>query len=535
MKKIIVMLLVGMILISFASAIVTVCCEKTKSGAWCQNVPEDECASGSKQEYTSCDNSAYCALGCCYNNFEGTCLQNTPQQVCQDGNGLWNEDSSCNIPQCSLGCCLMGDQAAFVTKVRCKKLSALYGLEINFRTDLSNEIQCIAATTSKVKGACVYDDEYFTRTCEFITQEECKTRTSSSENESEFYANILCSNEELETDCGYSRKTTLVDGKDGVYFLDTCGNIANIYDSSKAEDQTYWNYVYSRSESCNPDSANIGSKSCGNCDYFKGSVGMNAKTAKDIDSSIGTPNMGDYICANLGCNDADFKKDKGRNPLHGETWCVSNAKGGYTDGTGLYENLPGARYFRFVCYNGAITVEPCAEYRKEICIEEFDEERDFSYANCRVNRFQDCTAQTTKDECEDTDYRDCEWNTWGIKPKFIETDDEGDEKLLDNESVACFPKYTPGYDFWQSTEAEGACSAGVSKCVVECEKKLGSGWDCDNGDPSGCGDEDDTTDMWEEDCMIKCNKFGDCGNSYNYLGIMSNDNGFTVSKETKKD
>jgi hypothetical protein len=33
--------------------------------------------------------------------------------------------------------------------------------------------------------------------------------------------------------CGKTTNTVCVEGKDEVYFVDSCGNVANIYDASK--------------------------------------------------------------------------------------------------------------------------------------------------------------------------------------------------------------------------------------------------------------------------------------------------------------
>ena len=61
-----------------------------------------------------------------------TLLENgTPVQVMaddpvQEGGGVWDPTADCSVPQCELGCCLIGDQAAFVTNTRCRRLSGLY-------------------------------------------------------------------------------------------------------------------------------------------------------------------------------------------------------------------------------------------------------------------------------------------------------------------------------------------------------------------------------------------------------------------------
>jgi len=157
--------------------------------------------------------------------------------------------------------------------------------------------------------------------------------------------------EELATNCGPTTKTICIDGKEEVYFKDSCGNLANIYDASRSDDETYWAKTISKPESCNPDSGNANSATCGNCDYFLGSTCKEYSRAKDAR----VPKLGDYICRDLSCT------YEGQRYEHGETWCA-NSKG-------INENLPGSRYFRLVCYNGDVTVEPCADERKEVCLQ----------------------------------------------------------------------------------------------------------------------------------------------------------------------
>ena len=123
-------------MLTFLSAEISYCCEKTTDGAWCQNAPQDKCDSTFRTNPTSCEATSYCKLGTCVDSQEGTCMENTPQRVCETSNGVWNETTADEIPRCQLGCCLIGDQAAFVTQTRCKRLSVIYSLPIDFRTDI---------------------------------------------------------------------------------------------------------------------------------------------------------------------------------------------------------------------------------------------------------------------------------------------------------------------------------------------------------------------------------------------------------------
>ena len=455
------------------------CAERTISEAWCQNVALEEVDQTYRNAPASCEATSYCKLGTCVNSQEGTCLENTPQKVCEEpdtgiSGGIWFDKASDEIPQCSLGCCILGDQAAFVTQTRCKQLSSTYGLKTNYRTDIQSEVACISTTISESKGACVFEKD-FERTCKFTTRNGCEEiEKSSGSSNIEFHESFLCSAEELATNCGPSEKTTLVEGKDEIYFIDTCGNLANIYDGLKINDKNYWRDIFDKSESCGfgdiNTNGNAGSETCGNCDYFLGSTGKNYDRSIDPVS----PRFGDYICRDLGCTyqEEDYN--------HGETWCSSSSENN--------DNLPGERYFRLVCYNGDVTVEPCSDFRQEICIG--GEVNGFSTAACRVNKWQDCTSQEIKKDCENTERRDCNWI-----------------------QGSCVPKYSPGFDFWEAgTDAEPLCALANNGCVVEYEKGLLDGdWEC----KKNC---ECLTDEWAGKQNNICLALGDCGVMTNFIG-----------------
>lgn len=146
---------------------VSYCCEKTLSGAYCQNAPLEQCDRSPKstgESYsaspTSCDSTSYCQTGCCYDGKEGICMENTPREACKVSNGAWSNSATCATPQCDLGCCVLGQQAAYVPLVRCKKLASLYGLQVDFRKDINDELSCINLAQAQDIGACVYESEF---------------------------------------------------------------------------------------------------------------------------------------------------------------------------------------------------------------------------------------------------------------------------------------------------------------------------------------------------------------------------------------
>ncbi len=471
----------------------TVCCEKTNSGAFCQNAPVEECDSNYRQVPTSCDATSFCRAGTCYDSTEGTCADNTPQLVCNENGGLWSEE---NPEQCGLGCCVLGDQASFVTLVRCKRLSSFLGLETNYNQNIGTEVECIASVQGQEKGACVFENE-FEKNCEFVTKNECDSKDV----DVEFYSGKLCSAEELGTICGPTTETICIPGRDEVYWKDTCGNPGNIYDASKVEDQEYWANVKRKDESCGFGSGNGDNKNCGNCDYLQGTF------CRDEKSAGTNPTYGDYICADLNCQD-----ENGDDRLHGESWCISDPKEG--DG----EDRIGSRFFRYICINGEVVPEPCADFRNEICIEEeIDTGDGFSQAACRVNRWQDCAAQEEEEDCINTDRRDCFWNP---NIKIPERLGKG----------ACLPVTSPGLNFWNSEETSAICNQANTQCIVTFEEGLFGGEEC-------TGDCECLSDGWIKQQGEFCSALGDCGPGVNWAGFEGYNDGYDykIDGKTQKD
>ncbi len=495
----------------------TVCCEQTNNGAFCQNVPASECKPNARQIPTSCESTSYCRGGTCYDSTEGTCLDNTPQLVCNANGGVWNQERP---PQCQLGCCILGDQAAYVSLVRCKRLSAFLGLETNYDRSVTNEVACIEKVQQQERGACVYEFE-FEKTCKFGTRAECNTQISGNATlqGGTFYGGKLCSAEELNTNCGPTTRTTCVDGKDEVYFVDSCGNPANIYDASKTENQEYWTNVKGKDQSCNSASGNILSSSCGNCDYLQGSICRSERLAG------GSPTYGDFICADLNCANTQ----NGNSYKHGESWCVYKDAGG----KGNADNTVGSRFYKHVCINGEEVLEQCEDFRAEECIEQ--KVNTFSQAACKVNRWQDCLGQNNKVDCENEDRRDCVWKqgvylngTWTYEQCVGHWKGEEDDPILRAQLIAqcikgtCLPENKPGFNFWSDSESTNLCSAGNAVCVVKFEKGIFGNKECvENCECLG--------NEWQTQRANVCAMLGDCGPSKNWIGKQGYKSGWNVT------
>jgi hypothetical protein len=518
-----------------------VCCEKTKTGAWCQNTPEENCdtsidpitGSPYRKTPTSCEATSFCNPGCCVDSEEGLCMQNTPQKVCQISGGTWSDDSSCNIPQCNLGCCLLGDQASFVTLTRCKRLSNLYGLTTDFRQEISDEAQCVLLAYAQDKGACVYETDG-QRTCAFATRAECVVSPESNITSApEFFADFLCSADELATNCGPTTETICVPGKDEVYFRDTCGNPANIYDANKiySRNPAYWQKIVPKSESCGyqarDSDGNIDSLSCGNCDYLQGSL-----------CGDGRATYGDFVCRDLNC----YNTQNGNDYKNGESWCVNQGE------TGEGRDAVGSRYFRHVCIQGEETIEPCADFRNEVCIEEKLDtySGEFTEAACRINRWSDCIDQFDERECLNTDKRDCYWKegfhydgsgskqlqegrnqTFNTQTANLASEDvtKQGQGVLKGGGI-CLPKNPPGLKFWEDGEAAGICSLGNSKQVVAFETNLFGKKEC----TKNC---EVLQKSWVSQMTGVCSSLGDCGAGVNFAGKFT-DYGFAWKANGKK-
>ncbi len=532
------------------------CCEKTNEGAWCVNDEQSACAAGYNAAPTSCETTSYCKLGTCYDSDEGLCMGNTPQRTCVDGGGTWDIREVGQVPQCQLGCCVIADQAAFVSLVRCKKLSSFFGIENNYKTDITNEVDCIAESNAQDIGACVYEKD-FDRLCEFTTRGECggssdvgvANNGSNDTNvgieisgERTFYEDYLCSAEELGTSC--ARQTTTTCDKGDVFWVDSCGNRENVYSDNKEKS---WNHgrVLEASGVCN---ANDGSDvDCGNCDYMLGS------RCGEFSGLIGGPSKGDYYCQKTVCVDRDNSER-----VNGESWCVTD------EGAGDGKDRVGSRYYREICNDGAVRVEACSDYRNEICIEDFigTSSGEFGVAACRVNRWQDCTSQLEEGDCLNIDRRDCKWmpsvmgmligggqissgeSTDYSNPSDDDAfsnptsegdsfsvpitgesifggSDEGEENIGVTETNRpdgiCVPNFSPGLAFWEDGSARGVCGQASAKCVVVYEKGLlDSDWEIKSG--KECLDE-----SWARSANNVCTALGDCGGYVNFNGEYSAD------------
>ena len=510
------LIILGIFLIGIVSA-ANSCCERTigSNPAWCQYTSSSNCDSNFQKTSAFCEATSYCKLGTCVNQQEGTCMSST-KSVCEDNGGFWSEKSKNELPQCKNGCCLIGDSASFVTQVSCNRMSALYGLEVNFQAGINTELNCLASANPSVKGACVYTQDYV-KTCSLSTKKECQDKSKSTALSGvEFHEGYLCSAPELETVCSKSQNTKCGEN-DKVYFVDTCGNLANVYDSSKVNDENYWTKIQEPTCTTTNDAGNKNSPSCGNCDYYLGSMCKQKKIGDTVDS-------GNYLCKDLDCVDYRGVYSSSSSgiatatnyPKHGESWCATDET---NDGTA---SSPGATSFVLTCYNGEVNApSECDSTRQTICKETIvNTDTGFKTAGCKTNLWQDCYAQNDSVECLNEDERDCNWIEGDNWNEYYFSAINGFLKNDEDDSAPkgiCTPKYSPGFTTGNSND----CGVASTVCYVKMRKPIRSvvtqeGWTCDTSkSSSNCSCLENS---WENSMNQVCTQFGDCGNKVNYIG-----------------
>jgi hypothetical protein len=456
------------------------CCASSNSGEQCMTTSSDDCA-GDFATGALCADTSFCRKGCCYDENAGIFDKNTRETTCSLG---WVADPNCNMPGARLGCCILGEVGIFETQGQCEvdSISRALGGEgvVDWRADM-NELSCAILAANQEEGACVLGNGL----CTFGNEVDCLNEGG------EFAPGYLCTTESLGTRCEITTQTTCVEGLDQVFFVDSCGNRANVYDSARAEDQDYWEEVTNGEDVCgfgNID-GNADSEDCGNCARTLG--GMCASAPAD-NFDVG---MGDFYCKDTTC------KFEGVDYKSGESWCVYDGKIG--DG----DDVVGSRHWKYVCNQGAVQVEPCADYRNQICVQQNtfsngEEEINFRNSACVANNWRECVSLNSeeggKEKCEET--LNCRLEKVRIADKFA--------------FDVCTPKYPGGFAFkderYQATAKE-ICGIATQTCTVIYKQTIWGGCEV----------------VVNEDCLEEgfgqgmndlCRKLGDCGGEVNIAG-----------------
>ena len=469
-----------------SNAIGSGCCFISKDGQKCGTAIPENCVDDSPfAEGALCSNTAFCKKGCCFSEESGIYDSNVLKIDCPND---WADDQNCNMPKAKNGCCVLGSNSFFITRGQCEVRTAAFAegqsQVVDWRGELG-EMECSILSASQNEGACVLPG----RNCEFNTEEQCYSLSG------QFNEGYLCSSPSLNTSCGKTTQTTCVDGKEEVYFADSCGNKANIYDSSKVNDITYWDRIIEKEDSCGSDdvdNGNANSENCGNCNRFAGGICASA-TEDNFDVDIGN-----FYCKDTSC------MVNGERYKNGESWCAYDGKIG--DG----DDVVGSRHWKYICSQGVSQIEPCADYRNEICIQSntFDisgDEIEFRKADCVANNWRECINLNG----EDDGIEKCT-NTLNCRIEKVNIADKFDFNI-------CLPKYPGGFNLrderYEAT-AKQICGLATQSCTFVQKPKFWGG--CEDVANRGC-----LSEGFAQKMNDFCRGMGDCGGSVNILGEYS--------------
>lgn len=526
-------------------------CLRDENNATCQNYLGNECDANCPGGCLVQDiskfplpNDSPCALGTCYDAKEGTCAGGadgggSPRANCEELGGKWfaKGDSDADI-LCRKGCCALSGEARFTTEGECNKLINSTGLQIGdagvgFDSSIDNEVVCLNSVAKEKEGACTIASAYGNNECKLTGENECR------ELGGEFRADYLCSNPTLNTTCVKQNYTSCVEGKDEVYWFDSCGNRENIFDSDK--DRSWNNGMFlPKEQSCvlgDATNAVRNYATCGNCNRLAGSYCGNKTAAQEIPRQ-------EVVCRDMGCNVPTIIPGVTQRRENGESWCAYDSSTGLPgpdlpgiDSFAVFlpqnplssliggshgTDTPGSRNFRMVCQNGEVITSPCADFRNEICVEQRTPKNidpksidlnlfsqnptqffqglnnaafsgTFSQASCRVNRWQECLAYNPNQMQGRLIGLAGDKANLVLKAYLTATCGKDPDCFIEEIKVAdkfefsyCLPRYNPGFDSRENSQAaQQLCSQASQSCTavfVKKDKALGFGgayWECE--------------------------------------------------------
>ncbi len=461
------------LLILGAVNISAICCEKLKDGGmWCQAADNiNACDAKYKSWYKDACSSVPECTGTCVNLNTGQCSEYTPKTLCLESGGSWSQNSIEKVPACQEICCVIGLEAYFINEKECKNMFSDFGIQGEIKREITTREMCElnSIALNEGVGACVISTETEVA-CVMKTNTGCtnsridelsghlKNSQSYDKIEIRFHKGLLCTasiNGVGLSDCAPTKNTICHEGK--VYYLDSCGNLANIYDSSKYNNANYWTHFLTGYDENLCKVGVSGSATCGNCDSTLNTVcrgyreaGFNLKPSN---------NDNGLVCGDLSC------KYNGKTYQHGESWCAEspgtllinqNLTTGelFTSDRNALKNvskynLPGSRYYKMYCSSGEVIVEECADYRNAVCIQGIDDYSKRSQASCVFNPWMGCTSAETKTQCENL-LSLCKWI-----PGYRWDGETVPEEYRKEMQGSCVPLIPPGFDFWNGTSSKG--------------------------------------------------------------------------------
>jgi len=431
---------------------------------------------------------------CCEKTINGIYCQFVPEDQCDSSFG--SAPTQCEeVDYCKLGCCfsqntgwcnentperscrenrgLWTDDTA-CNIAECQRGCCILGRNAIFTTNTNCNIKSgFLGLTPDFRADIRTELE-----CIFLTEREdegacvyeedyektCRFTTRESCDDGEFYKDLFCSDSRLGTDCTAHERKSCLDGEESVYWFDSCGNREEV-----AEE----------------------------CSIFTGTICGQVE--------------GEHECKSIDCEvDGKIRKN-------GESWCEY-------DGTiGGGRDAVGSRHIKHICFMGEERIEPCEDYRNQICVQsdvDIGDGETFSEAACRINNWRSCLGYNTEDEAKE-------------KTNLAEKCQENPDCTIKGVHIdkfsfdVCAPKYPPGFDLTDESggeNAEAVCSMASQKCTVIYVKHI-DGWKCEvNCDCEKAGFAQQMNEL--------CTSLGDCGAYVNIVGDVTDD-GYSVSRSPR--
>ena len=441
-----------------------VCCEETVSGDTCVYTGESNCVEGTLQASTTCEQTAFCKAGCCISDV-GKCSKGVAKSTCEDADYTWQEGSDCAVDTCQKNCCVIAEsQCSYTTETNCEVLiQDLEDITLDWR-EVDSENSCTDICQATDRGCSVTSDS-----CTWETQAECESSDIDITEGTGFYKDTYCSDF---GGCGCIEHDSRACVDEDVYWFDSCGNQEEV-----AED----------------------------CDYTSGTW-------------CGTDDVGEVKCLPTGCTstfDGKYSLDESdRNPhdskigeerQNGESWCL------YESPAGGWFDRPGSQHYRSFCYFGEEIIEPCADYREQVCIQ-------YPYTDgyeAGIN-----AMNTTNILLDSSKYSIENLYSNEITESGSACIDNGVYQNLINANVTTVPK---GGDFWSGGSAlADTCSTGNLACPVTFGKvDRFAKWKCVYN--CQC-----LMQEWADVAAGYCGSRGDCGAKFNIAGDYT-DVGFYIT------
>jgi hypothetical protein len=436
------------------------CCELTNDGDSCVYSASENCdtSDGKVAASTTCEQTTFCQVGTCVSDI-GQCSTGVSKSTCESVGYQWESEASYELDMCTKNCCVIADyEASYTTESHCKELiSGLEDVVFDWR-EVESEVECSNIVREADTGCCVSESA-----CGFGTRGECEKPNIDYGAGTGFYQDEYCSDI---GQCGctlHADKTCL---NEDVYWVDSCGNLEEVAENCDYLDSNWCGYSEVKEDfTCL-------STGCG--ETFSGEYNLNLE--------------GDVIDRNPHDDQIGEERD------HGESWCL------YESPAGGYKDFPGSQHYRSYCYFGEEVIEPCADYREEVCIQV---------------PYTDYMVRNEKGVYNSENYGG-EYNSGGAASCIDNIDNE-----LFNEEVTTV---AVGHKFWEQDSGE-KCSEANFECKMTYARSSWTDKKFEAGSGIMC-----TSPQYALASAQACGSMGDCGIGSNIAQVITND-GFRLDSD----